>query len=89
MSYHPQGAAQKNDNRLFGMFHSQTDDDVIFRSLSDPSGTVHVVFATLALDMGVDFTCLTSTIHIGLPGRWKIISRSVAKLAEGETRKRL
>ena len=69
-SYYPPGAEQISDNRLFGMFHSKTDDhnkDVILRSMAKADGVVRVVFATMALRMGVDFVGLTSTIHYGAP----------------------
>ena len=69
-SYHPRGAPQISDNRLFGMFHAKTDDhnkDVILKSLADQKGTVRVVFSTMALDMGVNFSGLTSVIHYGAP----------------------
>ena len=69
-SYFPLEASQVSDNRLFGMFHSKTDDYnklVILNSLSKPEGTVRIVFATMALGMGVDFRGLTCTIHYGAP----------------------
>ena len=47
-----------SDNRLFGMFHSNTPDhnkQVILKSLVKGDGVVRVVFATMALGMGVDF----------------------------------
>ena len=40
-----------------GMFHSSTFDvnkQIILESLSKPDGTVHVVFATTVLGMGVN-----------------------------------
>ena len=68
--YYPSGAEQVSDNRLYGMYHAKTDDynkDVIMKSLADPKGVVRVVFATMALGMGVSFTGLTTTIHYGAP----------------------
>lgn len=52
------------------MYHSKTDDhnkEVIMASMSKPDGVVRVVFATMALGMGVNFTGLTCTIHYGAP----------------------
>ena len=69
-SYFPVNAAPLSDNRLFGMFHAKTDDynkEVILQSLADPQGKVRIVFATMALSMGVDFHWLTRTIHYGAP----------------------
>ena len=41
-------------NRLFGMFHSDT---------STHNKIVHVVFATIALGMGVNFSGLNTIVH--------------------------
>ena len=48
MSYYPPGVSLVSDNRLFGMFHSNTpqyNKDVILQSLLDPSGVVRIVFS--------------------------------------------
>ena len=69
-SYYPSGAEQVSDNRLFGMFHSNTPDhnkQVILRSLVNSDVVVRVVFATMALGMGVDFVELNTVIHYGAP----------------------
>ena len=69
-SYYPPGAEQKSDNRLFGMYNSKTDDhnkEVMLKSMNQLDGVVRVVFATMALGMGVDFKGLTCTIHYGAP----------------------
>ena len=69
-SYYPSGAECKSDNWLFGMYHSKTDEhnkQVIMTSMSKQDGVVRVVFATMALGMGVNFSALTSTIHYGAP----------------------
>ena len=84
-SYYPPGAEQISDNRLFGMFHSKTDDhnkDVIMRSMAKVDGVVQVVFAMMALGMGVDFIGLTSMIHYGAPGVLMTISRRVVEQEE-------
>ena len=57
-------------NWLFGMFHSGTSDhnkDVIIKSMCDPKGIVKVVFATIALGMGVNLASLNKVIHYGAP----------------------
>ena len=69
-SYYPQGAKEISDNRLFGMFHSSTsphNKDVILNSMTKPEGVVRVVFATMALGMGVNFVNLHTIVHYGGP----------------------
>lgn len=69
-SYYPPGAPHISDNRLFGMFHANTPEHnkaVILRSLQQKDGVVRVVFATVALGMGVNFSSLNTTIHYGAP----------------------
>ena len=68
--YFPPGTEQISDNRIFGMYHSCTDEhnkSVIMRSLGQPEGIVRIVFATMALGMGVDFRNLDFIIHYGAP----------------------
>ena len=69
-SYYPPGAEHVSDNRLFAMFHSCTDEHnkrVVVSSLSQTDGVVRVVFATMALGMGVDFKSLDYIIPYGAP----------------------
>ena len=69
-SYYPLGAEQVSDNRLFGMFHAQIpqhNKDVILTSMQREDGVVRVVFATVALGMGVNFVGLNRVIHYGAP----------------------
>ena len=69
-SYYPSGAVEISDNRLFGMFHAQTpqhNKDVILSSMQKEDGIVRVVFATVALGMGVNFVGLNRVIHYGAP----------------------
>lgn len=57
-SYYPPGAPQISDHRLFGMYHACTPEhnkDVVLQSFLLPDGVVRVVFATVALGMGVNF----------------------------------
>lgn len=56
-SYYPPGAEHISDNRLFGMYHSNTsphNKEVIQMSAQEPNGIVRIVFATIALGMGVN-----------------------------------
>ena len=69
-SYYPPGATELSENRLFGMYHSctpQHNKDVILESLRDPKGVVRVVFATVALGMGIDLKDVNTVIHYGAP----------------------
>lgn len=69
-SYWPDGAQHLSDYRIFGMYHSNTpqhNKDVIIQSLSSPNGIVRVVFATVALGMGVNFKDINRVIHYGAP----------------------
>ena len=68
--YHPVGAPEVSDNRLFGMFHAKTPQsskEVIIRSLLDPQGVVRIVFASLAIGMGVDLRGVNTIVHYGAP----------------------
>ena len=61
---------QVSDNRLFAMFHSCTGEHnkrVVMSSLSRADGVVRVVFATMALGMGVDFKSLDFTGNLLRP----------------------
>ena len=67
-SYHPLGADKVCENRLFEMFHANTPEhnkEVILKSLDDPSGVVRVVFATVALGMGINLRDVDTIIHYG------------------------
>ncbi len=64
-SYYSPGAAHVSDNRLFGMYHSNTpqhNKDMILKSLVSPDGVVRVVFATDALGMGIDLRDVNTVI---------------------------
>lgn len=59
-----------SSNRLFGMFHACTpphNKEVILRSLQKEDGVVRVVFATIALGMGVNLVGLNTIYHYGAP----------------------
>ena len=52
------------------MFHAQTEVHIkehIISSMAQQAGTVRVVFATVALGMGVHFSDLNLIIHYGAP----------------------
>ena len=69
-SYYPIGAPHFSDYRLFGMYHSNTPDynkDVILKSMNQSDGTVRIVFATVALGMGVNLCDVNTVIHYGAP----------------------
>ena len=69
-SYYPSGSAEVSDNRLFGMYHSctpQYNKDIILESLRDPKGVVRIVFATIALGMGINLQDVNTIIHYGAP----------------------
>ena len=69
-SYHPPGSPHLCEHRLFGMFHAQTpqhNKDVILQSLLLCDGVVRVVFATVALGMGVNLRDVNIIIHYGAP----------------------
>ena len=70
-SYFPPGSPELSENRLFGMYHASTpqhNKDVISQSLLDPGGVVRIVFATVALGMGIDLQGVNTIIHYGAPG---------------------
>ena len=81
-SYYPAGAEHVFENRLFGMYHSNTpqhNKEVILRSLVSSSGVVRVVFATVALGMGVDLRDVNCMVHHEVS---MIISRKVGEVDE-------
>ena len=69
-SYYPPDSEHISDHRLFGMYHANTcqhNKDVILNSLADPNGVVRVVFATVALGMGINLRDINVVIHYGSP----------------------
>jgi ATP-dependent DNA helicase RecQ len=68
--YFPVGAVHSPENRLFGQFHaSQTPQmkEEILRQLCSKASTIRVVFATVAIGMGVDIPNIRQVIHVGPP----------------------
>ena len=66
--YYPPGAPELSVNRLFG--HAKTPQrskDNIVRSLQDPNGVVRVVFASVAIGMGVNLQGVNIILHYGAP----------------------
>ena len=55
---------------IFAMFHSNIlkhNVDVILKSMIQPHGIVRVVFATIAIGMGVNLCGVNRVIHYGAP----------------------
>jgi ATP-dependent DNA helicase RecQ len=68
--YFPPGSAAIPANRLFAQFHApQTAEmkDEILKQLCSRTSTIRVVFATVAIGMGVDIPDIRQVIHIGPP----------------------
>ncbi|XP_028418072.1 uncharacterized protein LOC114542893 [Dendronephthya gigantea] len=69
--YYPKGGRPIPENRLFAQFHSpQTKEmkDEVLKQLTCATGsTIRVVFATVALGMGVDIKGIRSVVHITPP----------------------
>ena len=68
--YFPLGSAAIPANRLFAQFHApQTVEmkDEILKQLCSRTSIIRVVFATIAIGMGVDIPDIRQVIHIGPP----------------------
>ena len=68
--YYPPSAPELSENRLFGMFHASTPQhskDVIMGRLQDCHGTDRVVFAGVAMGMGIDLHGVNTILHYGAP----------------------
>ena len=63
------------------MYHSRTPQhkDVILQSVRDTNGIVRVVFATVALGMGLNLPDVNNVIHYGALEVLKIIFRRVGE----------
>lgn len=69
-SYFPAGTDELCSNRIFAMYLActlQHNKEVVLESLVNPHGVVRVVFATIALGMGIAFRDVNSIIHFGAP----------------------
>ena len=72
--YYPENALAIPENRLFAQFHaSQTQQmkDQILQQLCSTASTVRVIFATVAMGMGVDIPSIRNVIHIAPPSSVK------------------
>jgi superfamily II DNA helicase RecQ len=72
--YFPPGSTSIPCNRLFAQFHApQTTQmkEEILKQLCSGESVVHVVFATVAIGMGVDIPDIREVIHIGPPSTVK------------------
>ncbi len=68
--YYPKGSAPIPENRLFAQFHSpQTKEmkDEVLKQLCSLESIVRVVFATVALGMGVDIRSIRNVVYITPP----------------------
>lgn len=68
--YYPSCADALPENRLFAQYHApQTTamKEQILRELSSSTSKVKVVFATVAMGMGVDIPSIRHVIHVGPP----------------------
>ena len=70
LQYYPPGSLHIPENRLFAQFHASQNKqmkDQILHHICSPISIVHVIFATVALGMGVDIPCIRKIILIGPP----------------------
>lgn len=68
--YYPEGSPEIPENRLFAQFHaSQTKQmkEQILQQICSARSIVRVVFATVAMGMGVDVPAIRNVVHIGPP----------------------
>ena len=68
--YYPFGSMQIPENRLFVQFHSPQTKEMkneILKQLCSPQSIIRVVFATVALGMGVDIRSIRNIVHITPP----------------------
>ena len=68
--YYPFGSMQVPENRLLAQFHSPQTKEMkneILNQLSSPQSIIRVVFATVALGMGVDIRSIRRIVHITPP----------------------
>ena len=72
--YFPPGSASTPANRLFAQFHApQTTQmkEEILQQLCSARSIVRVVFATVAIGMGVDIPDIRQVLHVGPPSTIK------------------
>ena len=70
LQYFPDGAQQIPKNRLFAQYHApQTNQmkEEILAQLTSGESTIRVLFATVAIGMGVNIQNIRHIIHVGVP----------------------
>ena len=80
--YYPEGSLPIPRNRLFGQFHSpQTSEmkDEILKQLCSEQSVIRVIFATVALGMGVDIKEIRRVIHITPPHKIQAYSQETGR----------
>ena len=68
--YYPPSADELPENRLFAQFHSpqtRAMKEQILAELAKPASKVRVLFATVAMGMGVDIRSIRKVISVGPP----------------------
>ena len=68
--YYPTTSEALPENRLFAQYHApqtQAMKDLVLTELASPSSKVRVIFATVAMGMGVDVPSIRFVIHVGPP----------------------
>ena len=68
--YYPLGSVPDPERRLLAQYHAPQTlamKEMIIRQLTSKSSTVRIVFATVAIGMGVDIPNIRVVIHIGPP----------------------
>jgi superfamily II DNA helicase RecQ len=68
--YYPTGSMPIPENRLFAQFHSPQTKEIkheVLKQLCSSQSIIRVVFATVALGMGVDIRGIRSVVHITPP----------------------
>lgn len=68
--YYPPSADALPENRLFAQFHApqtRAMKEQILTELATPTSKVRIVFATIAMGMGVDIPSIRKVIHVGPP----------------------
>ena len=68
--YFPSGSSKISASRMFAQFHAaQTSQvkDKILKQLCSRESNIRIVFATIAIEMGVDIPDILQIIHVGPP----------------------
>ena len=68
--YYPLGTEALPENRLFAQYHApQTNamKDHILKETASQSSKVRIIFATVAMGMGIDISSIRCVIHVGPP----------------------